>query len=266
MPQAASRLLSLLEDPDADLEQIDAVLGTDPGLTGNLLRLTNSAYFGLPNRIGSVRKALTLLGLRRLKQLILASCVSAAFLRPVDGYGLPEGELWLHSVAVSVAAEELAREVGLEERGEIFTAALLHDMGKVVGGAFVARGMAEIEAVTQDGVPFEKAESRVLGMDHGEMGALLLSHWRLPEEVMDAVRWHHDPEGADPPSDTVDTVHVANVLCLMMGLGMDVGGLRHEPSPAAVQRLGLQPRQLERAASRTLQKARELSGVLGEAP
>jgi len=262
MPTAASQLLSMMDDPETDMDAVESVLRNDPGLTANVLRLTNSAYFGLPSRVGSIKKALTFLGLKQLRQLVMASCVTAVMACDVEGYGLPEGDLWRHSVAVSVAAEDLVAELKLQDAGDIFTAALLHDMGKVIMGEFVQEQLPDVYRRAAEGIPFEEAEQQALGTDHAEIGALILEKWLLPEDVVEAVRWHHQPDEADRVSVVTDVVHVANVLCIMMGIGVDVSGLQHRPSSAVVKRLGLKQGQLERVASRTLQWAEELAESL----
>ncbi len=263
IPGAAAKLLTLLDDPDTDVSLIENTVKYDPGLTANILKLTNSAYFGFPSKIGSIKQATLLLGPKRMIQLVVTSCVNAILQKPVPGYGLPGGELLRHSIAVSVAAEGLVKELDLQAADMIFTAALLHDIGKLVLGGFLDKELAEIEAAAGGDVSFEKAERKVLGTDHAAVGAQILEGWSFPDEIVDAVRWHHDPpEDANRSSPMIDAVHVANVLCLMIGIGVGVEGLQYEPSDAATERLGVKPIHLEMVASRTLQWMAELSDVL----
>lgn len=262
MPGVAHRLLMLADAPDAAVQQIEAALRQDPGLTANLLKLANSAYFGIPSRVGSVRQAVMLLGLKRVVQLVVAACAGAMLDADVPGYDLPAGELWRHSLAVSVAAKGLARELKLEAADEIFTAGLLHDVGKLILGQFVQEEYARIEQTLAQGMPFECAEAAVLGMDHAEIGAQVLAQWSLPENIVQAVRWHHRPEMSERLDVMLDVVHVANMLCLMIGIGVGREGLLHEPSPVVTRRLGLEPPHLEKVASQTLQWVGELSQAL----
>ncbi len=257
----ATRILKLLDDPDSSAEDVQKVLRLDPGLTANILKLTNSAYFGLPNKVGSVQQAVVMLGWKRLVKIVLATCVNAVLDKPVPGYDLPPGELWRHSVAVSVTAEGLMKELNLDVDDEIFTAALLHDLGKLVMGEFVAEDLESIRSTAEKGIPFPVAEREVLGTNHAEIGAMLLESWSFPTRLVGAVRWHHEPDSAEPPSALIDIVHVANVLCLMLGIGAGIEGLHYKPSATATKRLGLKPKQLEVVASRTLQWANELSNV-----
>jgi putative nucleotidyltransferase with HDIG domain len=263
MPAAAAKLLSLLENSDTTAMQIEEILRFDPGLTANVLKLTNSASFGLPSKVGSVRQAFVLMGSKKLVQLVLASCVHSVMEKPVAGYDLPFGELWRHAIAVSVAAEALVMELKISAPDVVFTAALLHDVGKLVLGGFVNDELEEIEDQATGEISFEAAEQCVLGTNHAEIGALILKNWSFPPEIVEAVQWHHTPAAVKEPSNLTDIVHVADVLSLMIGIGVGREGLQYQPSLAATKRLGLTPFQLEKVASQTLQRVNELSDVFG---
>ncbi len=262
MPDAAAKILSMLEDPNVTASEVEATIKFDAGLTGNILKLVNSAYFGLATEVGSVKRAIVLLGLKRLVQIVMTSCVNALMDKQVMGYDLPPGELWRHSVAVSVAAEGLVKELNISAPEEIFTAALLHDVGKLILGKFVKEDIQEIEHKTSEGISFQAAEHDVLGADHAEIGAYILNSWSLPKEIVNAVRWHHDPDSAEETSTLIDVVHIADVLCLMIGIGVGREGLQYEPSPSVSERLGLTSNHLEMIASQTLLWTNELIDVL----
>ena len=182
MPGTAVKLLALINDPGMGVSQIEKILRHDPGLTANVLRLANSAYFGIPSKVGSIKQAVILLGLKRLIQMVIAACLSAIMDKPVPGYDLPPGELWRHSIAVSVAAEGLVKELNVDAAEEIFTAALLHDVGKLVLGGFIKDDFKQIETAVSQGSSFELAETVVLGANHADTGAEILTQWSLPPE------------------------------------------------------------------------------------
>lgn len=259
MPGTAVNLLGLLDNPAMRVSQIEEILNHDPGLTANVLRLANSAYFGIPSRIGSIRQAVILLGLKRLIQMVIATCVSAIMDKPVQGYDLPPGELWRHSIAVSVAAEGLVKELKVQAAEEIFTAALLHDVGKLVMGEFVKDDFKQIETAVSEGMSFEMAETMALGTNHADVGAQILSRWILPPEIISAVQWHHEPEAAEQANTMLDIVHVANFISIMIGIGIGRDGLQHEPSVEVSERLKLKPCHLEKVASQTMLWVTELS-------
>jgi len=263
MPATGAKMLKMLQDPETSIDAIEDVLRHDPGLTGNVLKLANSAYFGIPSTVGSVRQAMVILGLKRLIQMVIASCVSAIMDKPVPGYDLPSGELWRHSIAVSVAAEGLVKELKIGAAEEIFTAALLHDVGKLVLGDFVKDDFSKIEAALNQNVSFEAAEDMVLGTNHADIGAQILTQWSLPADIVNAVRWHHTPESAAKNGTMLDIVHVANELCLMIGIGAGQDGLQYKVSEAVTERLGLASQHIDKVAGQTLEWTNELSDVFG---
>jgi putative nucleotidyltransferase with HDIG domain len=265
MPGTAVKLLALIDDSAMRVSQIEAILRQDPGLTANVLRLANSAYFGIPSKVGSIRQAVILLGLKRLIQMVIAACVSAIMDKSVPGYDLPPGELWRHSIAASVAAEGLVKVLKVEAAEEIFTAALLHDVGKLVLGEFVKDEFKQIETAVSQGISFEMAEKIVLGINHADVGAHILTKWLLPPEIVNAVKFHHAPEESERFSTMLDIVHVANFISMMIGIGIGSDGLQHEPSVAVTERLGLEPGHLEKVASQTMQWVKEFNEVLNSA-
>jgi putative nucleotidyltransferase with HDIG domain len=262
MPGTAVKLLELIDDSAMRVSQIEGILRQDPGLTANVLRLANSAFFGIPSKVGSIRQAVILLGLKRLIQMVIAACVSAIMDKSVPGYDLPPGELWRHSIAASVAAEGLVKVLKVEAAEEIFTAALLHDVGKLVLGDFVKDEFKQIETAISQGISFEMAEKIVLGTNHADVGARILTKWLLPPEIVNAVQFHHAPEDSERISSMLDIVHVANFISMMIGIGIGRDGLQHEPSAEVTERLGLQPGHLEKVASQTMQWVKEFSEVL----
>jgi putative nucleotidyltransferase with HDIG domain len=262
LPAAALKLLTLLKDENSSNTQIEQLLRYEPGLTANILKLTNSAFFGLPKQIGSIRQAILMIGWKRLIQIVLTSCVSAIIDKPVHGYDLSSGDLWRHSIAVSVASEILVKELNLSVSEEVFTAALLHDVGKMVLGRYVKNDIAAIDREELQDVPFEQVERSIFGIDHAEVGANILGRWSFPPSMVTVVRWHHDPDGAPKTSHLIDVVHVADVLCLMSGIGVGREGLQYRPSQTACERIGLTEAHLEKVASQTLQIANQLAASL----
>jgi putative nucleotidyltransferase with HDIG domain len=262
MPATGAKMLKMLEDPATTVDEIEDVLRHDPGLTGNVLRLANSAYFGIPSKVASTRQAVLLLGLKKLIQLVIASCVNAVMDKPVPGYNLPPGDLWRHSIAVSIASEALVRDKKNLEAEDIFTPALLHDIGKLILGHFVKEEQESIEKIAETGVPYVVAENMVLGTDHAEVGARILTQWSFPREVIDAVRWHHNPDFIQRPDPSVDIVYLANVLCQTQGNGSEAEAACADLSPAVTERLGLDLVQFDDIKVRVAQWVDELSDAL----
>ena len=262
MPATGAKMLKMLEDPETSIDEIEDVLRHDPGLTGNVLKLANSAYFGIPSKVSSVRQAVLLLGLRKLIQLVVASCVGAVMDKPVPGYDLPPGDLWRHSIAVSIAAEALVKDKKNLDAEDIFTPALLHDIGKLILGHFVKDELEDIEKIAGKGVPYVVAENMVLGTDHAEVGAQVLTQWSFPRDVIEAVRWHHDPDFSEQAKVQVDIVYLSNLLCQTNGKGSEDSGAVYDLSPTVIERLGIDISQFDAIASNVGQWVDELAEAL----
>jgi len=262
MPATGAKMLRMLEDPETNVDEIEDVLRHDPGLTGNVLKLANSAYFGIPSKVASTRQAVLLLGLKKLIQLVIASCVNAAMDKPVPGYNLPPGNLWRHSIAVSIAAQALVKDKKNLAEEDTFTPALLHDIGKLILGYFVKEEQEAIEKIADTGVPYVAAENMVLGTDHAEVGARILTHWSFPRDVVDAVRWHHDPDFPKTSGAAIDIVYLADLLCQTEGVGIENEHYCADLSPAVIERLGVDTSQFAEIRTRVAQWVDELSDAL----
>jgi len=262
MPATGAKMLTMLQDPETSVNEIENVLRHDPGLTGNVLKLANSAYFGIPSKVSSVRQAVLLLGLKKLIQLVIASCVNAVMDKPVPGYDLPPGDLWRHSIAVSIAAEALVKDKKYIDANDIFTPALLHDIGKLILGHFVKDELDDIEKIAGQGTPYVMAENMVLGTDHAEVGAQILTQWSFPSDVIAAVRWHHDPEFVEQANAPIDIVYLSNLLCRTNGNGNEDGGPSYDLSPTVVERLGIDIRQIDTIAGNVAEWVDELAEAL----
>jgi putative nucleotidyltransferase with HDIG domain len=262
MPTTAAKLLPLLREPDAGSARIEDLIKYDPGLTANLLKLTNSAYFGLPSRISSVRQAILLLGRKRLLQLVTTMCMSGLMKRSVPGYDLPQGGLWRHSVAVAVAADRLVQSLKITQADEVFTAALLHDIGKMVLGDYVQGDLKSIQEMVAKGISFEVAEYVVLGTNHADIGARILKSWSMPEELVHAVAWHHDPDQCKENCRLSDLVHVANIAVRSIGSGMSANDSSPEVSSKVLARIGLDPSGIAALAEQTVQEMAKLADLL----
>lgn len=254
LPTSAAHVVALLQDPDVGIADVMQLVEVDPALTADILRLANSAYFAGPRKISSLRDAGVLLGTKRLMQLVMASAIFPLAQNSLQGYDLPSGQLLQNLVAAAIGAEELAKELGITAPPHTFTAAILHDIGKIVLGTFVEVDTKPImELAFQEKVSFEVAEQRVLGIDHPEVGAALLESWGIPDEVVQVVRWHHQPENF-PGEDTLalDLIHVADHLSMECGIGVGLDGLNYHTSAAVIERLKLTTTMTERVIARML--------------
>jgi putative nucleotidyltransferase with HDIG domain len=269
MPQAAIKLRELLKEDDVPLNKIENILRQDPGLSANILRLANSAHFGLSSKVGSLKKAVMLLGLKRFEQIAFSAYMEKSMDKAVEGYGLSPGELWLHSIAVATTAEAIAKYLKIPDPNEVFIPALLHDMGKLILDSFVKTNLKSIQSLVAKGESWVRVENMIFGTDHAEIGALLLEKWSFPIEVVNSVRWHHDPEYLSSthnrlqnPNMQSDIVYLSNLIFQSNGNKTSVDGKKVKPSSEVLERLGIKFDQYEKIAEKALSWESEITNTL----
>ena len=244
MPAVAAKLLQAVSDPDIGAREIATWLERDPGMTANLLRLCNSPFYGLRNQVTSVRQAASLLGLTKVAQISLTLLASRHLAPPQRGYDLAAGELWKSSVTSALAAELLAEETRYPSPGTAYTAGLLQDVGKIALAEFVGEALPRIRGLVEaEGLPWDEAELRVVGLPHTEAGAILLARWQFPEILVESVRTHHDPSRATLDPALARISHVADALTMTLGVGLGADGLAYALDESSLESLGLSGRE-----------------------
>jgi HD-like signal output (HDOD) protein len=202
MPSLSTTVTKVLEIcnlPNPLPNDLNRVISLDPVLTGQVLRLINSAYYSLPNQITSLTRAIIMLGINTVKNLALSTAVLGYLGKTQSLQCLPMDQFWKHSICVGVTAKALAAHLGIDpgSREEYFVAGLLHDLGKV---PLSNRSPEEYrQAVSLAGLeqgPLHQAEMTVLGLDHGLVGRLIGNKWQLSEPLQDTLQFHHDPAAA----------------------------------------------------------------------
>ena len=203
----------LAGNPNTTFAQLADVIGRDQVITGKVLKMVNSPAYGFPGRIASIQNALVLLGFNVIKGLLLAATVFDSIPK-----GVPE--LWSHSLGCANACKELGRLLNLENSYELFTAGLLHDIGKVVIAVQLPEAHEEIIRLRrQEGLSSYVAEERVLGMAHARIGAWFAEHWSLPASLCQALACHHRPTNSRHAMTVPSVVHLADFLTYLFEYG-----------------------------------------------
>jgi putative nucleotidyltransferase with HDIG domain len=246
-PVSLAAVIAACDDPDVTVGQLAQRILQDQNLTASILKLANSAFYGLSRRITTVTEAIGLLGFSTIKSLAISSHTYRLLNRPLDGYAMAQGEIWRHSAAVAMTARMLAVEVRLAPVEEAFIAGLLHDVGKVVLSSHLERAFTSVVGRSQERhMPFVDAEREVLGFDHAELGAMVTQRWNFPPELVEAIRFHHTPAEAVLRPRLCHVVHLADAVCVMLGVGLGVDGLAYEVDGHALSSLGFDRGRLER--------------------
>ena len=254
LPATVTRLASLVADPNSNMEDIVEAISLDSALTVKLLRVANSAASGAASEITTVDQAVMRVGTGSVLSMAVAAGVRARMVAELPAYGFEEGELWQHSVAAALAAESLRGLVPVDLPPESFTAALLHDVGKLVLCRYLGAQLAELvrRSHPDEPGPTFLDERSLLEIDHGELGAIVAEHWKLPTSIVAGIRHHHDPDGA-PGADTgasvPSIVHLADLVAhRLVGKGQEPPDDEFTPG---LTRLGMDAMGLENLLYRT---------------
>ncbi len=225
MPATSARLLTLLEDPDVEVDELVSVVEKDPGLTANVLKLCNSSYYGLGREVGSVRDALVRLGSRTVLTVAFAASMGRLLQVAVTAYRLPRGQLWRHALACGLLAARLAPGGAAgRDRDRLFTAGILHDIGKLLLDRPLRDHLEQLPPDLDDS-QLVLAERDLLGFDHAEAGAAVAEAWNFPPDLVAAIAGHHRPA---PAGSLTAVVRVANLLAAAHG--HDAGAVRVPPA------------------------------------
>lgn len=246
IPAVITQVLELTSDPDFEMDNLVRIISVDPGITASVLRMANSAFFGLRYKASSLTQAIPQLGTQNLVEVALSCGVSHHFDSEQGGYKLPRGQLWRHSMATALIATHLASYLRLPNRATIYTAGLLHDMGKLVLSSFVGEVLDQIDhLVNQEGWYLHDAEKRCLGVDHAAIGGYLAKRWRLSAPVIKAIFFHHEPDRDKKPRTVTNAVSISNYLAKVCGVDSGIGLEQPSPPKTALLELEVYPAQLD---------------------
>ncbi len=222
VPMVAFKILRLVEDPATDVSSLQDAIMADQSLAARVLKMANSAYYGLRRNIDTISEAIIMMGFVAIKNLVLAVSTKDVYKK----FGLLEQKLWEHSIGVSVASGLIAREIRFIHAEETTVAGLLHDIGKVVmNNSQHERFVLLTEMVYNDRSTYYEKEKEVFGYGHAEVGGVFATKWGFPENLCDSIRRHHftsydDLMDLEPDSRTLcSIIALADALCLRLGVG-----------------------------------------------
>jgi len=223
LPSVLPRLMQRMEDETVSASHVADIIGGDPALTSKILKAANSAYYGFPQEIDTLERAVALLGFNMVRSLALSIGIMHSLPTGIRSSHFSEEGLWTHSLAVARAMERLGRKARPgKPRDHLFVVGLLHDIGKVVLIEFFRETFVQAleEAQRPETALLHVAERDLFGFDHGEVGAMLLTRWKIPPVIAGPIGVHHDkdfPEGMDDAD--VALLRLSDALCQNLGLG-----------------------------------------------
>jgi putative nucleotidyltransferase with HDIG domain len=190
LPHVAVKVSQLVNDDKSTMHDFEEIIRLDPVLVSRLLRLVNSPYFGLVQKVESISKAVVFTGMKQLRNLVAVEALRNMFQGEDEDFS-PQ-KLWLHSATVAILSEMIAKRVFGMEGDDVFLAGIIHDLGLIVENQIVGEQLRQAcQAFRQGKGSLVECEREVIGTDHTEVGALLAGGWNLPDEVLKSIRQHH---------------------------------------------------------------------------
>ncbi len=240
IPQVALKIARMTHDDNYEMQKIAREIKQDQIISAKIIRLCNSSYMGLKNRIDSIERALVILGEKLLLRLVITASIELYFADLGKGYSLCKGGLFQHALGTAIIAGELARFTGKSSPDIAYTAGLMHDIGKVVLDQYISSAYPFFYRWTQiNGVELCKAESMKLGITHPEVGGMLAENWSLPENLSDAIKHHHYPEQSTVDPELTNLIYLADLLMSKFQVGQELECLNTDKLLSRLQSLGL---------------------------
>jgi putative nucleotidyltransferase with HDIG domain len=249
LPEVTARIIKTVEDPRSSAAQLHKIVAHDPALVTRILKVVNSSFYGLPGQIGSIERAIVLLGLNAIKNIAVAASLGQLFrgVKLCDGFTAKD--LWTHCVAVACASREIAKAMRLTFVDEAFLAGMIHDIGLLVS---LQTGPEQLQKVCNEvrkgGLDFCETERNLTGVDHQMLGAGLAEMWKFPRACQIVARHHHDP--VNLPEEfrlLVGIVYMADTLVCQEGMGFNLTALHQNiddqglgeqaPEPAIIEQI-----------------------------
>ncbi len=215
LPEVTSRIIKTVEDPRSTAAQLHKIVAHDPALVTRILKVVNSAFYGLPGQIGSIERAIVLLGLNAVKNIAVAASLGQLFRGTTLCEGFVAKDLWTHCVAVGVTARELAKRMKSSLADEAFLAGMIHDVGLLVSMQLWPEKLRQVCETAKAGrQDFCSVERAIYGVDHQQLGMGLAELWKFPRSCQLVAGFHHGPQVlADDNRLLVTLVYAADTIC-----------------------------------------------------
>ncbi|MCJ7615894.1 MAG: HDOD domain-containing protein [Desulfobacterales bacterium] len=221
LPVVVNNIIVTARSERTSAKDLADLIITDQAISARVLRLANSAYNGMPQRIDTVGRAIVIIGFKEIISLALGMGVFSALSKKGGETLIDMAELWKHAIGVGFAAKKIAKKIRLIADETTILTGLLHDIGKIIFCVYFPNEYAEVlKKTANEQTPLHEIEKECLGLDHAEMAYLLMKQWNLPVNLIQPVRYHHNPSAC--PKEQVDMamiVYAANFICHQSGIG-----------------------------------------------
>jgi putative nucleotidyltransferase with HDIG domain len=248
LPEVTVKIIDIVENHRSTAKDLHDVIKTDPAMSAKILKVVNSAFYGLPGQISGMDRAIVLLGLSAVKNIAIAASISRLFKGDKPHPHFSAKDLWRHTVAVAVAARKLTIATGNSVGAEdVFVGGLIHDLGIMIERqTFGDQLLTVVEKCLETGGDFCDIETELLGANHQEFGVGLATKWKFPKPLLTIIGYHHQPELLPPGQQQLASiVEIADLLCAQEELGFSLTTGERQITPEMLQRVGLNESHLD---------------------
>lgn len=250
VPRVVEKALQIIQDPNSNMKDLANVIKLDQAMTSLILRWVNSGYYSLRNNLVTIEQAVTYLGQRTVQNLVLSASVASFMNRPTPGYGMASGDLWKRSVGMAAGARLIMKEISPDKAEDAYYAGLFCDIGKLVFDVLIQKSPTK---PLSEETPFDEMETNIFGYDHAVVGAAIVRRWNLPSHLASVVEHHHNPSEVDDSIKTLAySVHAADAVMMMFGVGMGIDALQYKMDPKTIEILKWDDNSLENFYNRVI--------------
>ncbi|MCH7719617.1 MAG: HDOD domain-containing protein [Planctomycetes bacterium] len=242
LPEVTVRIIEIVEDSRSTARDLHEIIKHDPALSAKVLKVVNSAFYGLPGQVASVDRAIILLGLSAIKNIAIAASIARLFKGGQLSDEFSAKDLWKHSVAVGVCARLISKASGtVAGRDEIFLAGLIHDLGLLVERQAFSKQLAEVIERTKAGEgSFIEMENLVIGADHQGFGEALTTKWKFPRHLRATIGFHHNPDALSQELRKLGClIRAADIICCSEQIGFYLTAAGEELTPELIETAGI---------------------------
>jgi HD-like signal output (HDOD) protein len=263
LPEVTAKIISTVENPNSTAAALHKIVAHDPALVTRILKVVNSAFYGLPGQIGSIERAIVLLGLNAVKNIAVAASIGQLFRgsKLCDGYTAKD--LWTHCIATAVAARDITRQMKQPWADEAFLCGMIHDIGLLISLQLYPEQLRQVCEQAKAGGNFAELEKQIIGIDHQMLGLALCEQWKFPRTCQMAAGYHHAPQTL--PLDSrlqVALVYIADTISCKAGLGFPLTAQTQVIDPAELKALEIDPAFIEKTTASLPQLVKDASASL----
>jgi HD-like signal output (HDOD) protein len=258
MPKIIQKAREVMDNPKSGFKEIAEVIEKDQAIAAKVLQVSNSAYYGLSGMVSSIHQAAVVLGHKTLEQLITMVSTTGLLGNRLKGYRMGSGALWQHSLAVALCSRLIANERAPALENDAFSVGLIHDAGKLALDRYLLQRDEQVGQLLHKQSTFLEAERGVLGFDHTQLASDLCAKWKLPENHVNAMRFHHEPSQSNG-NQLAYIVHLANYVAHDCSIGSGQNSPHKELAPETLSFLSVDEEDLKRYTESTIEAVDQIS-------